>query len=262
MPIRFGTDRKDDVEPSRRLTELLRGREGVLVLTGAGISAESGLSTFRGPGGLWEGRDPSELATPEAFRDDPLAVWRFYSWRRRRALEAAPNPGHVALAELARRRPGVTLVTQNVDGLHERAGSRDAIRLHGSLFSLRCTAEGTEAEDDRPDLGELPPRCACGALLRPGVVWFGEPLPAEPFRRAIDAAGRARLVLVVGTSGLVHPAAGLPALARRSGAYVVEINPEQTPLSEIAHERFTARSGEVLPALLDLAASPLPGRDR
>jgi len=239
--------------PSDTLVALLRGPGPILALTGAGVSAESGLQTFRGPGGLWEGRNPIELASPEAFARDPLTVWRFYAWRRERAAAAEPNPGHRALAALEAARERFDLVTQNVDGLHERAGSRRVIRLHGSLWTLRCTAEETEREDRRADLGALPPRCTCGALLRPAVVWFGEALPEVALRAATRAAREARLVLVIGTAGLVHPAASLPLIAVAAGGYVVEINPEQTPLSPSVHERIAAPSGQALPKLLAAA---------
>lgn len=245
---------------SPELLSRLRGPGPVVALTGAGVSAESGLATFRGPGGLWEGRDPMELATPEAFREDPLTVWRFYDWRRRQAAAAAPNPAHRALAALERSREGFSLVTQNVDGLHERAGSRAVVRLHGSLWRLRCTAEGTEADDLREDLGELPPRCSCGALLRPGVVWFGETLPPDALRDAERAAREASLMLVAGTSSLVYPAAALPAVARAAGARIVEINPENTPLSSQADERIAGPAGRVLPELLAAAGFSMEGR--
>ena len=225
----------------------------MLALTGAGVSAESGLATFRGAGGLWEGRDPATLATPEAFHEDPLTVWRFYAWRRARAAAARPNPAHEALVALERARDGFLLVTQNVDGLHERCGSRRVVRLHGSLWRVRCTAEGRESEDAREELGPLPPRCDCGALLRPGVVWFGEALPVEPLAKALDAARGADLVLVIGTSSLVYPAADLPRIARARGAYVVEINPEPTPLSVEVDERLPGPAGRVLPELLRAA---------
>jgi NAD-dependent deacetylase len=240
-------------EPSDALLSLLRGEGQLLILTGAGVSAESGLATFRGPGGLWDGRKPEDLATPEAFAADPEEVWRFYSWRRARAAAAEPNPAHRAIAALEAARSNVLLVTQNVDGLHERAGSRRVVRLHGSLWRLRCVAEGTEFEDLSPHLSPLPPRCSCGALLRPGVVWFGEPLPAEALRAAEAAARNAALVIVAGTSSLVYPAAALPAVARAAGAYLAEVNPDDTPLSPLAHERFRAPAGEVLPRLAEAA---------
>jgi NAD-dependent deacetylase len=225
----------------------------ILALTGAGVSAESGLATFRGPGGHWEGHDPMRLATPEAFAADPLMVWRFYDWRRQQAAAAEPNPGHRALAALEEASQNFLLVTQNVDGLHERSGHREILRLHGSLWRLRCVAEDREFDDRRTNLGELPPRCACGALLRPAVVWFGEALSEVTLARAHQAARDASLVLVAGTSSLVYPAAALPAMARAAGAYVVEINPEPTPLSGDVDERLAGPSGEILPRLLEAA---------
>ena len=241
---------------STELRERLARPGPILALTGAGVSAESGLATFRGPEGLWEGRDPLELATPEAFARDPVTVWRFYAWRRSMAAAAEPNGAHAALADLEHRREDFLLVTQNVDGLHERAGSRRVVRLHGSLWRLRCVAENREAEDLRVDLGELPPRCSCGALLRPAVVWFGEALPQDAIETATRAAGAARVVVVAGTSGLVYPAAGLPEIARAAGAYVVEINPERTPLSAIADEHLRGPAGEILPALARAVEAP------
>jgi NAD-dependent deacetylase len=238
---------------SPRLSAALARGESVVALTGAGVSAESGLATFRGPGGLWEGRDPMELATPEAFRDDPMTVWRFYAWRRGQAARAKPNPAHLALAALERHGRDFLLITQNVDGLHERAGSRRVLRLHGTLWRLRCTAEGREYDDTRSDLGELPPRCSCGAPLRPGVVWFGEPLPLDVLAQAESAARAAAVLLVAGTSAMVYPAADLPRIARAAGAYVVEINPEPTPLSAEVDERLSGPAGEVLPALIAAA---------
>ncbi len=240
-------------EPSRQLVARLRAGQPVVALTGAGVSAESGLATFRGPGGLWRGRSPLELATPEAFAADPLEVWRFYAWRRTQASNARPNPAHLALAALERERPGFLLVSQNVDGLHERAGSRGIVRLHGTLWRLRCVAERREFDDRRADLGPLPPRCACGALLRPAVVWFGEPLPQEALERALAAVRAAGVVLVAGTSGAVYPAAWLPRIARESGAHVVEINPETTPFSAEADERIAAPAGQALPRLVAAA---------
>jgi NAD-dependent deacetylase len=222
------------------------------------VSAESGLATFRGAGGLWEGRPPAELATPEAFREDPETVWRFYAWRRERAAAAEPNAAHHALAALERRLAGFHLVTQNVDGLHERAGSRRIVRLHGSLWRLRCTAEAREFEELRTDLGALPPRCDCGALLRPAVVWFGEPLDAALLEQSARRAREAEVVLVIGTSSVVYPAAALPRIARDHGATVIEINPEPTSLSEHVDERLAGPAGIVLPRLLE-AAGLVPG---
>jgi len=243
------------VQPSDTLRARLGSGEPIVVLTGAGVSAESGLATFRGPDGLWEGRDPMSLATPEAFRADPLTVWRFYHWRREQARRARPNPGHRALAALERARPDLVLVTQNVDGLHERAGSRNVVRLHGSLWRLRCLGENRETDDEREDLGPLPARCACGALLRPAVVWFGEALPEDAFARAAAAARRAALWIVAGTSSVVYPAAALPELARSAGAFVVEVNPEPTAISGAVDERLVGPAGVVLPLLARLAGA-------
>lgn len=247
----------NDASPSPRLLALLRSGGPLLVLTGAGVSRESGIATFRDAGGLWEGVDPMRVATPGAFEADPAMVWRFYDERRKRAAVARPNPAHVAIAALEATGRPFLLATQNVDGLHERAGSDAIVRLHGSLWRLRCTREGTEHEDLRPSLAPLPPRCACGALLRPAVVWFEEPLPAQEFQRAAASARSAELVLVVGTSSLVYPAASLPLMALQAGAHVVEINPEATSLTPDASERLAGPAGIVLPALLEAAGIPM-----
>jgi len=233
-----------------------------VVLSGAGVSAESGIATFRdAQTGLWQRFRAEELATPEAFRHDPALVWGWYEWRRMQVLRAAPNPAHHAIAALAGRMPALTVVTQNVDDLHERAGSRDVVHLHGSLHAPRCSAcaepfalaPGIPSE---PEGGRRlePPRCAsCGAAVRPGVVWFGESLPRVAWLRAQRAVEDCELLLTVGTSGLVHPAAGLPALARRAGATVVVINPVPTALDVVAHHVLRGPAGEQLPALLAAA---------
>ena len=240
--------------PSPRLVALLRERTPLLVLTGAGVSRESGIATFREAGGLWEGVDPSEVATPEAFARDPRRVWRFYDARRRQGAQATPNPAHRAIASLEKTGRPFLLATQNVDGLHERAGSRSMVRLHGSLWRVRCTGCGDEWEDDRPAIEPLPPTCGCGAILRPAVVWFGEALPQHAFAEAQAMARRASLCLVVGTSALVYPAAALPESALAAGAYVVEINLEPTPFSPFASEVLAGPAGEILSALLEAAA--------
>lgn len=244
--------------PSPRLIDLLAGRGAVLVLTGAGVSRESGIATFRETDGVWEGVDPMTVATPHAFAADPERVWRFYDQRRAQAAAARPNPAHRAIAAIEATGRRFLLATQNVDGLHERAGSRSLVRLHGSLWLLRCTVEGTEHEDLRPSLEPLPPPCpACGAMLRPAVVWFDEPPPMTAFGRAREAARDAALVLVVGTSSLVYPAAELPIEALKAGAYVAEINPERTPLSPMVNEHLAAPAGVALPALLLAAGLPM-----
>jgi NAD-dependent deacetylase len=230
-----------------------------VALTGAGVSAESGLATFRGDGGLWEGRDPLDLATPEAFARDPETVWRFYAWRRAQAAAAEPNPAHHALAELAGAARDFVLVTQNVDGLHERAGS-EVVRLHGTLWRLRCSADGRELDDRNVDADAALRRCECGALLRPAVVWFGETLPQDAWARAERAAAACELMIVAGTSSLVHPAALLPRIALAAGARVVEVNPEPTELSPEVHERLPGPAGVVLPALARTARSSARSR--
>ena len=230
--------------------EWLKQARSVAVLTGAGVSAESGVPTFRGPDGLWKRHRAERLATPEAFASDPKLVWEWYDWRRSVLSGVKPNAGHYALAELEKRTPNFTLITQNVDGLHELAGSRNVLRVHGSIWMLRCLECGREQEDRRTPLPEIPPRCACGGMLRPGVVWFGEALPAAVWRAAETAARSCDLLLVIGTSALVYPAAGLAHLAKSSGARVVEINVAETPLSREIDEFLLGPSGELLPQLI------------
>jgi NAD-dependent deacetylase len=221
-----------------------------VALTGAGVSAESGVPTFRGPEGLWGRFRAEDLATPEAFARDPRLVWEWYDWRRQRVAVVRPNPAHAALAALESRVREFLLVTQNVDGLHAMAGSRRVVELHGNLWRVRCTGCAESSEDRRVPLPELPPRCGCGALLRPDIVWFGESLDAAAVGRAQAASTAAEVVLVVGTSSLVYPAAALPHLARAAGAFVVEINPEETPLSRVADVWLRGTAAEVVPALV------------
>lgn len=235
----------------------LETAQRVAALTGAGISAESGVPTFRGQqdaGALWRNYRPEQLATPEVFAQDPRLVWEWYHWRRSLVARAEPNAGHRALAELERRFREwgrvFTLITQNVDGLHDRAGSHNIVKLHGDLWVLRCVGCGREERDDRVPLASLPPRCTCGALLRPGVVWFGELLPPEEWARAVEASRRAQVFLVIGTSGVVYPAAGLVETARQSGAQVAVVNPEPTPLDAAADWVLRGAAGEILARLL------------
>lgn len=224
-------------------------------LTGAGVSAESGIPTFRDAAtGLWSRFDPEQLASVEGFRNNPNLVWRWYRDRVRAVQDARPNPGHVALARLARSLEGFTTVTQNVDDLHERAGLADVVHLHGRLTAYRCFECGTPVQLGLAErLAAEPPVCAvCTGLIRPGVVWFGELLDANLWGQAYAACQQAQVMLVVGTSGLVWPAAELPLLARRAGAHVVEVNPEDTELTGWADTRVRGRSGEILPLLADL----------
>lgn len=230
----------------------MTGARRICVLTGAGISAESGIPTFRSAGGLWREFRAEQLATPEAFRRDPKLVWEWYDWRRGLVLAAQPNAGHLALAEFERRRPdGFTLVTQNVDGLHDRAGSRTVFKLHGDLWTLRCLGCGEETRDERVPLPELPPRCeCCGGMLRPGVVWFGEALPEAALNAAFQAASTCDVMLVVGTSSQVYPAAALGPLARQAGARLIEVNVEETPHSGLSDVSLRGSAGTVLPGIL------------
>lgn len=227
----------------------LRACRRLVVLTGAGISAESGVPTFRGDGGLWRQHRPEDLATPDAFRRDPLLVWEWYDWRRTLIAGCEPNPGHAVLARWERRFEDFTLVTQNVDGLHRRAGSTRILELHGDLWELRCTACSRSARNLEVPLRPLPPCCPCGALLRPGVVWFGESLPENAWMAAVNAVRQAEVVVVAGTSGIVQPAASLPLVAHASGAWVIEVNLTPTPLSFQADARLEGPSGEVLPRI-------------
>jgi NAD-dependent deacetylase len=266
-----------------RVIGALRTARRVTFLTGAGISAESGIATFRAPQtGLWARYDAAELATPAAFARDPALVWGWYEWRRREVRRAQPNPGHRAIAELARRIPRFVLITQNVDDLHERAGSPDVIHLHGELarsvcatcgapFAAAVTAPGPKPPPPAPPpsppipptplsapdepagpAGPLePPRCAgCGSPVRPGVVWFGEALPREAWQRALQAARESELFFCCGTSSLVQPAASLTDLAAAAGAMTVQINPDLTGIEERVDVALRGKAGEVLPALI------------
>lgn len=227
----------------------LAAAQSVVALTGAGISAESGVPTFRGDGGLWRNFRAEDLATPQAFARDPNLVWEWYDWRRGLIAGTRPNPGHTALARLEQVKPHFTLVTQNVDGLHDLAGSRRILKLHGDIWRLRCTACPAEWPDRRTPLPKLPPHCQCGSLARPGVVWFGENLPAGIFEEACEAVTRCEVLLVVGTSAVVYPAAGLIPLARRSGVRVIEVNSDATPMSDLVDASLRGPAGEILPAL-------------
>jgi NAD-dependent deacetylase len=233
-----------------RARALLSQAKSVAVLTGAGISAESGVPTFRGAGGLWKQFRAEDLATPEAFRRDPRTCWEWYDWRRGLLAKVQPNAGHYALAELERRKARFTLITQNVDGLHVQAGSVAVLEIHGSIWTLRCTVCGREWKDRTVPL-ELLPRCeVCNGLARPGVVWFGENLNPAIWAKAERAVRGADILLVVGTSAEVYPAAGLAPLARSAGAKVIEVNLEPTPISAFVNIALTGHSGEILPRLL------------
>jgi len=232
-----------------KLKERLKQARSLTVLTGAGVSSESGVPTFRGVDGLWKSRNPMELATPEAFEEDPALVWEWYDWRRSIISKIQPNPAHYAIAELEKRYAEFTLITQNVDGLHLLAGSAKVIELHGSIWTVKCVECGSSSENREVPINILP-RCSCGGLLRPGVVWFGESLPEGSLFRAFEASSNAEVMLVVGTSGVVQPAASLALRAKGAGAFVVEINPEETQLSGSLDMRLSGKAGELMPTLL------------
>ena len=248
----------------QRARHLLRAASRILVLTGAGVSAESGVPTFRGAGGLWKHFRPEDLATPEAFARDARRVWEWYALRRDTVITCEPNAAHRAMASFALTRGSMTIVTQNVDGLHARAaraeaGSGDAtaampLELHGSILRDRCSECGARSEPVPVDASSLTtlPRCVpCGGLLRPDVVWFGEMLDAGVLSAAGAAAARADVCLMVGTSALVHPAASLPLLTRARGGAIIEVNPEETPISSVAEVSLRGSAARVVPGLLD-----------
>jgi NAD-dependent deacetylase len=241
------------LELSEPVRDRVRSAERVVVFSGAGVSRESGLDTFRGAGGLWERMRPEELATPEAFRADPGKVWRWYAWRYRQASEAAPNSAHGAIARLEALFPAVMVVTQNVDGLHQRAGSRGLLELHGTITRAVCERCGSSRDmgEAVAESAERPPVCSCGGRFRPAVVWFGEVLPHEVLVLAYEEATFCDLFISVGTSAVVYPAAGLIELAHQAGACLIEVNPEPTPFSHVMDLRLTAPAGEALPALVD-----------
>ena len=231
------------------------GKWKVVVFTGAGVSAESGLATFRGVGGLWADFDPATLATPEAFARDPKRVWDWYVSRYLGVRDSEPNAAHRAIARLETTFPSLLVVTQNIDRMHQRAGSRKVLELHGNIWNARCNACGREVDmatliDLAEPAGDAP-RCGCGGRMRPAVVWFGERLPEAVFEEASLAAADCDLLISVGTSATVYPAAGLIELAARRGAKVVEVNREETPLSHLAARVFREPAGEVLPRWVD-----------
>jgi NAD-dependent protein deacetylase/lipoamidase len=242
MPVQFSSKLQSLLIPSTR----------VVVFTGAGISAESGVPTFRGQNGLWNEFRVEDLATPQAFAAHPKRVWEWYSWRRELISRIEPNPGHLAVTQSQRFFSSFGLVTQNVDGLHDRAGSKRILKLHGDIWEVRCVSCGLSRIDFQPVLPSLPPLCECGGLLRPGVVWFGEMLPVDVFEQAMHATESCDLFFSVGTSAQVFPASQLPGTARQRGAYVVEVNIEPSAAAYEAHEVLLGKAGEILP---ELAAS-------
>jgi NAD-dependent deacetylase len=233
--------------PVDAVVTLLAGVRRVAVLTGAGISAESGVPTFRGQDGLWKQYRAESLATPEAFERDPALVWEWYDWRRGLIAPVEPNAGHRVLAGWEALFGDFAVITQNVDGLHAKAGSRNLIELHGNIWKLRCTKEGTVEEVRETPLRRLPPVCpSCGSLRRPHIVWFGEALDPDVLDRAAAISRSCQVMFVLGTSGIVQPAASLPFAAARAGAKIVEVNIEPTPLTPQADHFLPGKAGDVL----------------
>ncbi|MES2945384.1 MAG: NAD-dependent deacylase [Pseudomonadota bacterium] len=244
------------------LISALKNAKRVVVFTGAGVSAESGIPTFRDAlTGLWQNFNAGDLATPEAFQRDKELVWGWYEWRRMQVLQVAPNAAHLAIATLAKHVPALTVVTQNVDDLHERAGSTDVLHLHGSLHAPCCFACGRAHQlppglPREPEGGRrlMPPRClSCNGFVRPGVVWFGENLPEAALVRAFELAGQCDLLISIGTSGLVQPAALLPGVAKKAGAKVLQINPVCDPTDPVSEWSLQGPAGVVMPQLLQAA---------
>jgi len=230
----------------------IENAKSIVVLTGAGISSESGVPTFRGQEGLWKNFRPEELATPEAFWNDPKLVWEWYDWRRNSIKGAKPNPGHYALADLEKRVKNFTLITQNIDGLHQMSGSKNIIEMHGNIWQIRCTQCGEVEESYEVPLPKLPPDCkSCASLGRPNVVWFGENLSMDVIDGALGAIETCDIMMIIGTSGVVEPAASMGLIAKQTGKTVVEINLEPTPNTGLYDIHIRAKSGEILPLLYD-----------
>lgn len=235
---------------NEKVVDRLAQTKFLLVITGAGISAESGIPTFRGADGLWKNYRAEELATPWAFERDPETVWQWYDWRRGIICNAQPNRGHLAIKELEDLFENFLLITQNVDGLHGRTGIKSMIEIHGNLWRVRCTQEGKTSMLMDVPLKAVPPRCECGAILRPDVVWFGESIPSVALQTSFNILEQCDTLIVVGTSGVVYPVASFPQTVKDNGGYVVEVNVEPTPISSIADASLYGNSGDILPMLV------------
>lgn len=230
---------------------VLKRCKALAVSTGAGISKESGIPTFRdAQEGLWANYNPEELATPQGFLNNPELVWRWYQERRSKIAEKRPNPGHYAIVDLEKSFPNFTLITQNIDNLHREAGSKNIIEFHGNIFKFKCF-DNEHPIDEIPDDDRIPPRCQCGSMIRPDVVWYGEVPVEDSFRRAGQALENCDVLLVVGTSGLVYPAAAFPYQAKQAGAFIIEVNPEISAITPIADVFLKGPSGEVLPKMVE-----------
>jgi NAD-dependent deacetylase len=235
-----------------KAVQILRQAKSPFVLTGAGISAESGVPTFRGADGLWKNHAATDLATPQAFQRNPALVWEWYHWRQALISKAEPNPAHHALVRLEKRSAKFLLLTQNVDNLHKRAGSRNVLELHGNIFRIRCVqcgAIGVLSDEPEKTKREMPV-CECGALLRPDVVWFGEAIPHNIWQAALEFLSTADVALICGTSAVVWPAAAIPEIAKQSGVKTIEINLEPTPVTNLVDVSISGKAGEILPQIV------------
>ena len=237
------------MEVSQALRTELKSTARVVVLTGAGISAESGVPTFRGEDGLWNKFKPEELATVDAFMSNPELVWEWYEFRRNIIERIKPNPAHYTLVEFQKYFEDFTLITQNVDGLHQRAGSTGVVELHGNINANKCVDCGKRYDDLSQAKPGIPPKCLCGGNIRPDVVWFGEMLPSRATNKAFERSSNCDLFFSIGTSAIVHPAASLPLMAKKNKAYVVEINTSPTGISDFIDELLLGKAGEILPRL-------------
>ncbi|HBA52936.1 MAG TPA: NAD-dependent deacylase [Syntrophorhabdus aromaticivorans] len=235
---------------NNQVTDRLASTKFLLVITGAGISAESGIPTFRGNEGLWKNYRAEDLATPHAFARDPETVWEWYDWRRGIIGRAEPNAGHLAIKELEELFDNFLLITQNVDGLHGRTGIRNMVEIHGNLWRVRCTREGKTSMLMDVPLKSVPPKCECGAVLRPDVVWFGESIPSLALEKAFRVIEQCDTLIVVGTSGVVYPVASFPETVKNNGGFVIEVNVEPTPISAVADASLYGNSGDILPMLV------------
>jgi len=235
---------------NEKVVERLAQAKSLLVITGAGISAESGIPTFRGADGLWKNYRAEELATMDAFERDPVTVWQWYDWRRGIIGKAEPNHGHFAIKELEDMFENFLLITQNVDGLHGRTGIKNIVEIHGNLWRTRCTREGKISTLMDVPLKSIPPKCDCGAVLRPDVVWFGESIPSYALELSFNVLEQCDTLIVVGTSGVVYPVASFPQTVKDNGGYVVEVNVEPTPISAIADASLYGNSGDILPMIV------------
>ncbi len=239
------------------LLRKLHDAQSVVAFTGAGMSAESGVPTFRGNEGVWAKFKPDELANLDAFMRNPEMVWEWYIARKRVMGEVKPNPGHLALVEMEKFFPHFVVVTQNIDNLHTRAGSKTVHELHGNIQRNYCMTCGKNYDNEFVLRGPSVPRCTCGGVIRPDVVWFGEMLPEDEWNSAVDACRNADVLISIGTSGVVYPAAGLPLDAKRNGAFLIEINPEPTPLTDYADAFLAGKAGELLPLLAVAIRTPI-----